>query len=185
MGIFDTIKDFDLRCPYCGNSVIGDGSIQTKDLNPGMNTYYIHKPDGKCMCEDGLLKGSDHGWTQQLKYIRAHGSCRSPMCRTLAEMESLTRFGHVSGGGRYYDIEYPVDDEGRVSGPARITIPKEQTDTWKGEQAIITAFHTWLSKLPDGGDAFEKQVEKYHGNEGIAVQMTNWDKLLKEDKKEM
>lgn len=113
MGLFDRLKDYKSKCPRCGASF---GEIQTKDLVNLMETFDVYYPDYEKLPES-FRDDYNFAEAHQLKYIDAIGCCVSASCHMIAGMISIAQYSWKSGFGLCWDVRYPVNDEGIVTGP--------------------------------------------------------------------
>ena len=119
--MFDTLVDFDLRCPYCGESMINHGSeIQTKNLTDTLSHFIVCNHKKKSDCKSSELVGYDHAYVSgKLKYIDAVATCKSSLCRSISRAYQIYALGYTSGFSRWFDVRYPIKNH-VVCSPAKI-----------------------------------------------------------------
>ena len=166
MGSYDTLVDFDLKCPYCGCSSYID--VQTKDLSSTLTTYYVHKKaPKKCLCRLKIVQ-VDHTSVKHLRKIKAIADCKSPLCLSVSRMKQLYQYNYMSGFGRIFNLEYNVDIKGRVVAPAKIIIPQKEKENIND---VTLKFKTYLKTHPRIKKKFDKILKKCYNDMGIAINM--------------
>jgi len=143
MGMFDYLVDFDAKCPWCGNW--NTTEIQTKDTAPqSLAHLYVYHPGCAALV-------SDEEWAKaapNMKRVRAHFSCSSPVCGAIARMIQYMKTGYSGSGSAYWHMEYKINRGGRVCAPAIFTTGEGYLNEWaEGKyfrQDFPRVFMEWL-----------------------------------------
>ncbi len=179
MGLFDTLHDRKLECPYCG--LRGYLDLQTKDLDmvgtdmgPIMEDAYV--VDSFDLIDDSNAAKAAQA-ALQLRYIDVSATCRSPWCVAVQNAWTLvTEDVARPSAGRFFRVRYPVrEQDGHVARPGEV---REMDNIPHGD--VIEQFRTKLQPFPGGnptwGDEFRELQSKCFGSEVLALSMFVWVK---------
>ncbi len=180
MGMFDTLHDVRLVCPYCGSSDKADA--QTKQTQAqGLRVFNVHYPAEKedlveghgpmncgMWCQPGWGNReedphaiADHG----LRVLTALASCHEAVCKAYARMEDLITMGYISGFSRHWEVEYDVDPKTDVvCGPPRITRSKPGSYA-----SMVRKLKAWLKAHPRVAKEFAPILKAHAGDYGLAI----------------
>jgi hypothetical protein len=98
MGMFDTIIDADIRCPFCNS---WDLNIQTKAINNSLDNYFVGKKYP--------YEVEDHKGVYTISYI---GGCNSYLCKIIGNMICYIQTGSRNLNGRFFTGEYQINSSG-------------------------------------------------------------------------
>jgi hypothetical protein len=173
MGMFDSIIDHTLRCPYCGRG--GHVEIQTKSLDCQMATYHTRTTPSKRMTpkQKKLSRWIDSLVERQpeipadIREVEAYASCSSPLCTYIARLIQVPRDGYYSGFGRGFQVIYKVA-KGRIVAPA-VRVDLDEPTLVGGAAALKKQFLRKMSADPH----WRSVLAECAGDFGIAVLMYN------------
>jgi hypothetical protein len=95
MGMFDTIIDDSLHCPYCNSNL--NINLQTKNIENNLDEYKVGEKYNRKIHVTGSLE------------INYSGSCHSNICTSSGNMLSYIQFKHPSLNGRFFSGKFLVN----------------------------------------------------------------------------
>jgi len=153
MGMFDRLHDYNIRCPRCGSPT--NYEIQTKDLVNDLTTFTVAYPKEMKKNDpltDLLYHHTVHA-SKKLRKISATFTCKSPSCHAIASMIQYVKLGYISGFSLMWEIEYKVNKDGLVIGPAKFKSNESEDHkyykypmTYAGELSILNDFHKAMAE---------------------------------------